>query len=203
MDSSGNEASATPVGGVSYTAGKDAGSAVFLNGSDAYITTPILWDYEIPGFTISAWITLSEITSMKEHMIMGNCSDYVSFNGFWAEYYKDIGHRFVHLSDVFTDIITCVPDTWYHVVYVYDSSRPFGEEFNFYLDGSIMVTSYLYYTPTGASDLFIGAVGSAYADGMTGTENTLFHGAIDQLMIWDRPLSETEVIELYNTQAPK
>ena len=81
--------------------------------------------------------------------------------------------------------------TWYHVVCVYN-----GSTMRIYVDGTLDGTSFSQTGNLGAGTDHVGYVGNYY----TATATTLSHdGLIDQVAIWDRALTQTDVDDLYNS----
>jgi len=76
---------------------------------------------------------------------------------------------------------------WHHFVFVYD-----GLSTREYVDGIKQAE-----TPCGQLEDF-GANNLIYLGGGWGGDNYL--GSINELAIWGRPLSETEVLDLYSSQ---
>jgi hypothetical protein len=191
LDSSGNNFDATGYF-ITYSTDRygNPGGAAYFNGADSYVETPILWDYPV-SFTISAWINVNTFTT--ENIIIGNCSDTKSWNGFWAGFSYDY-HLFSHNGDVIYDYSGFTTGEWYHVAYVYDN---YYQTLTLYTNGSYYIEVPMVYTNySGVWHNYIGAKGSVT------TASYLFSGSIDDVMIFDRALSSTEVSDIYNSQVP-
>ena len=86
-----------------------------------------------------------------------------------------------------------VDSAWHHVAAVYDGTRT-----KLYLDGKLNASSrYTNRINDGGEPFLIGAVA------IDNVPSRHFHGLIDEVMIWNRPLSDSEVKELYKLQGGK
>ena len=82
------------------------------------------------------------------------------------------------------------PNTWTHVVALYDATNSIAK---IYINGSLLVTSLTSVIGTGVSDLLIGNQSAASVQSL--------NGMIDQVRLYNRILSETEINDLYYTDS--
>jgi hypothetical protein len=178
------------------------GSALTFDGQDDYVMVeddPLL-DLQ-NSFTIAAWIYLENYTEWASLVTKGdkpNINNYaIHQSGPYDPIYKtEFGRlRFsgcIGLSAPLPESQTILSlRTWYFVAITFDGSR-----ISFYLngkqDGSSTVPGRLC---TNDKPLYIGV------DFPLTTE--YWHGAIDELRIWNSPLSESQIQDVMNgTQAP-
>lgn len=74
---------------------------------------------------------------------------------------------------------------WYHVVGTYD-----GETIRLYVNGQVVdTTSAITLTPLSAENLYIGS--------FEGSSARRFNGSIDEVKLWNRTLSQTEILASY------
>ena len=141
------------------------------------------------GFTISAWvkITGSQLGSFQHvfGVFLGTSGPQTYFDGDGQMYY-DKGA----LGD--NDVTSYPPlDVWFHYAMVFDSSTL---EFDVWENGYLIGTAALYanYGPVTEIRAFNG-VGA----------DEPFNGALDEIGFWNRPLSASEIADLYNNGAGK
>ena len=90
-------------------------------------------------------------------------------------------------------------DVWHHLVFTYDGARA-----TFYVDGEGVLVGNIsgplpsYGDPNYGTDLFIGT----WANLQSASSNFL-PGTIDEVAIWNRSLSESEVVQLFKSGLSK
>jgi hypothetical protein len=199
-DSSGNGNRGTLTNGAHWTAGK-YGSGGGFDGSNDYVTAPHSSSLSISGpISIVAWIKLNSIPGASSVYIIlakdgtwsGTGTNYqldVRYNGkieFAFRGSDSSANEFITNSAVVTDI------NWHFVTVTYDgSTNPI-----IYVDGVTQAGSFISGSiktlGTNTNPLYIGAsTGSAL----------FFNGTIDEVKIYNRALSASEISALYNAKA--
>lgn len=195
-DGSGNGYTLTSAGTPAAATGHagDANGAANLNGSSKYlyIADASAANLDITGsITLSAWIKPSAIGGGLYHMIVSKLP--ASGNYSYDFYIDPNGKLNCRLSNNGTALTTCTgatalsASTWYHVAAVYD-----GTDIRLYLNGSLDCTpvSYTSGIYNSTADFCVGIA----ADKTSHTIN----GLVDDVAVWNRALSASEVAALYN-----
>ncbi|MFJ1621786.1 LamG-like jellyroll fold domain-containing protein [Streptomyces sp. NPDC088190] len=175
------------------------GTAVSFDGVDDYAVTDIPTVATETGFSVSAWANLSRMPDTAAIIAAqpGNYSP--SFELYYSKAYD----RWV-FNQYTADTATAgavramapnpggvAPGQWTHLVGTYSSA---SKELKLYVQGTLVGTT-TYSTPWDARrGLQIGA--GSYG----GQQASFFPGAIDEVRIFDKPISATEVTNLYNKQ---
>jgi len=176
----GNDGSWVPATESSYSTGVLNNAAFFQ--SSSYIDIPGLNDdlkaIDDSNFTISFWVKTSDYTDNPMFRFFSGSEnialEYNSGNLIW----------FCQSSGCNADAVIDPSDEWRHVVLVYDNS-----DYKLYLDGAMNKT---YSVRTDLSDF------SANYEFRIGYYN--FNGSLDEVMVYSRALSESEVLGIYNLQ---
>ncbi|WP_018543807.1 LamG-like jellyroll fold domain-containing protein [Streptomyces sp. LaPpAH-108] len=186
-------------GGATPGAAGVQGSAVHFNGTDGYASTDLPAVDTSGGFAVSAWAKLDKIPTATADVVVapGNNAPglelyYSTTYGWSFTQYKsdDTSAGLVRAGQGDTSKVKA--DTWTHLVGSYDSARDVLE---LYVDG-VLAASTPYSTPWEARrGLQLGA------KKFTGTPGALFPGAIDQLQLFDKPLTQSEVDKLHGKQS--
>jgi prepilin-type N-terminal cleavage/methylation domain-containing protein len=155
-----------------------------FDGVNDYVTLPNL-DANI--FTVSIWIKRSRISVAggQDRLLMS-----VNDNG-WGVYFNSDNKIYLGKVSVNeTPSTGTIADTsnWHHIVVSLSGSNA-----NFYIDGVSSGT--VAYSSTFNSS------GGSYTIGSRGT-NEYFNGLIDEVRVYNRVLSQTEITALYNRQKP-
>lgn len=200
-DSSGNGNDGTLTGtpGPEWTTGK-IGGALSFDGTDDLVDVADEITLDIPtsnGFTVGAWIKLSDVTDYR--IIVDKRSE-----GTWEGYYlyvrPDGKMRFgiediVDNNPVIIGTTNVADGNWHYVVGVRDVA---ADKVRLYVDGSEdapAVTD----TTTGSLDSNHSLMIGRY----TQTANYHFLGLIDDVRIYNRALSATEILSNYASQPPQ
>jgi len=152
--------------------------------------------------TISAWVKpgASQINSYPAIISDISASRLGgSPNSGWAIYYnraKNIVYfQLSNSGSGWSDLgPTLNPGTWYHLVGIYD-----GTNYRFYVNGKNMAT-YPMTPPIGYNGDAKFYIGGSYHNGSTSDG---YVGTIDEVGLWNRALSKTEVSDLYNNGVGK
>ena len=186
-DSSGNGLDGTLLNGPVWTSGYD-GQGLEFDGIDDYVymTSSI---YTLTGGTLSLWFKKTGDGS-GEDVIIGSVGGsgssraptlYVPSSTLLWEFGSLV------MQDSGQPIIN---DRWYHVAMTYD------DNFNvsLYLDGVLVDSGTSANPQEFYEQVHIGHYG--------GWGNHFFQGVVDEVLIWDRPLSQEEVAQVFNAITP-
>src|SRR3989344_5085329 len=193
-DSSGNANPATLNGGVAWVAGKVGTGAVSLDGTNDYIDAPHSASNSVSGnaVSISAWVYRTN-TDLAPHIIAakvvpGHSPPFFSYSihllggdipSFWVSTGGGGGE---HLQSP----VPITANAWHHIIGVYDGSTK-----KIYVDGVEKNSAFRNGNlNTYTSPLRIGANGAL---------GELFKGYIDEVRVFDRALTPSEVTELYKS----
>lgn len=199
-DSSGSGLTLTNTGPWTYATGK------INNGFDGGATNTTKWGVNATSWSLgngsmsmSCWVNVTTAPTSGNIVCMMS-----SFNGatdvyYGLEYWNTAGltikgrrGKFGVGDESVDSVQTMTTGTWYHLVFTYD-----GANGNLYVNGSLAAG------PTamsgdGSSSNTTGAyVGGSVQDGF-GTAHIPFSGLIDEVGVWTRAITSTEVTTLYN-----
>ena len=190
-DSSGHHHDGTLVGDAACAAGV-SGNALVFNRSWVSVSDAL----EL-GMTSSLERTISVWVKPTEVALEGIISKYTHFDVPVCNYYARLdgtadGNQIVLTGQgtdaMFVPVSKSLPDTWSHFVFVMKEGS--GQS-KIYLDGLLLASGTLTYNTSLTSNaLVIGAVFGA-------DEDQFFSGMIDEVRIYDRVLSESEIQYLY------
>ncbi len=170
-DSSGNNYTGTLVNGPVWTTGK-IGNALSFDGVNDYVSANIP---SLSSITISAWVR-TPIPGSTLRIIDANWT--VPLLRFDNSSVQFIGNVFL------TSNTTFLANQWYHLVAVGDAN---GHKL--YVNGSLDNSNSTAYTASNGNPILIG--GSL----------DLFNGLIDDVRVYNRALSQSEIQTLYNAGA--
>ena len=200
LDASGNisNGAACPnASSPSPSTGKFGLGGVF-DGSDDYVLVNDANNLDVTTtFTFSAWVNASTLASGDYYIFSkdGVGSDTTGAFGFFLQSGGRVCYETNNLGDgnICSDSDAVFSNGWYHVVATYDSailSKPI-----FYVNG---IQQGYFNTRTTVSP---SALNTNLLIGRRGNNGSLFNGYIDELRIYNRTLSSSEVRQLY-TWAP-
>lgn len=193
-DESGNGHNGVEMGSITYTGGVDGMSAVF-NGTDAKIKVPHSEDLNLSGsLSISCWLKSSGtnpysgiIAKMQNNTPRNGYLLYAN-SGYPADFQVILNKEWPEtmgsavLTEGFFD------GDWHHIVTTYD-----GETLALYKDGQIeMEVAYTNGLTPNSLPLYIG-----WDPYYITSQQRYFNGQIDDVRIYSRALSNTEIQELY------
>jgi hypothetical protein len=188
----------TAQGGLTYTAGK-SGNSFDLNGTNAYVDLPNNSFNFTGDFSVSGWINQSSLPAYQ--MVISNQAE-VSNNFYgWIVWMFNNKLTFdLYNANLGTPSArwqttsTLTTNQWYHIAV---TKKP-NQSAKIYLNGTIDVSlvfgsnsGNLTYTSTNFSTLGVNKYISSVSDGF-------FNGKIDEVNVWNKELTSTEVTELYN-----
>ncbi len=165
-----------------------SGKALIFDGVDEFVNVSDNPGLNMTEFTIEAWINLSTLDKWQGIVSKAIANSVAGI----AYHYRisDLNYVQVYVSDGTSTnyAYSSTPleaNTWYHVAVT--SS---GSEFKFYLDG----------LPDGqaAQGVIPQTVGAPIRIGSHANEH-YFDGAIDEVNIWNRVLSDAEILESYSS----
>lgn len=177
-------------------------SSITLNGIDDYISIPHAAELNpTDSITLSAWIKSEGSTGDNQRIIGKWGPGGNSFNLFMAEF--DYGSDGLGLQPAIevaigsTNFVIDADDNgaiigdgiWHHVAGTYD-----GTSLNIYVNGALQNTL----AATGAIDPSTGPINIGRDENNYGH----FFGSIDDARIYNRPLSATEIQQLYQIGSP-
>ncbi|MFH1358784.1 MAG: LamG domain-containing protein, partial [archaeon] len=172
--------------GCNYTSGK-YGYGLEFNGSGNYVNVSTDLDLSsMSRFTISSWVYLKSKVSDRDIVGQGTTSCAVELRydvgeDYWEFDVYDGGWQYAKFSQS-----NVVLNRWTHVVGVYDGGL------KIYVDGVLGAT-----TDT-VGTICDGSVSSIKIGKLwTGASLRPFNGTIDEVMIWNVSLSQSEVYQLY------
>ncbi len=194
-DSSGNAVNGTNVNNVTFTTGK-VGNALTFNGSNNYVNLGNDKFSFAGNFTISAWVNLNTVSGNQA--IMSNLSYVSNISNGWLllmrnnklyfEFYKNNG-----TYDYLATNTNLTTSTWYHIIVV----RVASQSTKIYINGVLDTSNSSTYNPTYTSTIPIPAsIGAWKYDATNATQFT--NGKIDALNVWDKALTDNEILSLYN-----
>ncbi|MFA6050579.1 MAG: LamG domain-containing protein [Candidatus Paceibacterota bacterium] len=202
-DFSGRGNKMTLTNGPTWTDGKMGKALRFDGGNDYAATTYGATNSGIDAlsnnFSISLWMKSAD-TAQTDNYILGKLNESESNNtyaiiyGYTANQVEFFGgtSEFSGTNPRTGTGISITDTNWHHVVYAYDGSAWRG-----YRDGAeIFSTSRTFSLGTSAKQLVLGGFTSAAAD-------QFYNGSLDDVRIYNRALTATEVTSLYNSGAGK
>jgi len=199
-DGSGNGNDGT-INGATLTTDRfgNQNSAYSFDGIDDYIDVPYENELRLSApFTVSAWVKLADNFSTRGY-VLAKSSSLDGHVNYAVRIYDDFRLSFRYYQDWTTPIeIFC--DTlletteWYHILAKHDSNNVY-----LYLDGDLMVsqqvTNPYVLTTTAQEEQNLGIGRHTYG----GSQPDYFNGVIDEVQIYNRALSNTEIDSLYHT----
>src|SRR5438132_30793 len=185
-DSSGTGNAGSLLGGTTWAAGQ-LGQALSFDGVSGNVTAATTTGLNLsPTLTLAAWINPSDV-SAPYHTI-------VAKGAFWQRGYGmnlingKLNFVKVGVTDV-TSAITPTPGAWQHVAITWNAAT---SEVKFYLNGALaqtVINASVVNAPLDSDNLLVGfwLGGGSY-----------FAGAMDELRVYNRVLSETGILALYS-----
>ena len=196
-ESSGNAADATGNGNTgvntSVTYGAGAlnncgifnGSALLDCGSSSTLAN------NVTGYSVSAWLQIADHTQTQFYIADWGTTPSGNENfAIWTNGGADFGTRFSDSAGTYytsNSGVTPTNNTWYHVVATYN-----GISLIIYVNG----------TAHSQAVTAVPHVGGDFQIGARGNSSLNLNGKIDEVGVWNRALSSTEVTTLYNSGTP-
>jgi len=174
------------ISGASWVDGK-YGKALDFNGIDNWVTLPSAVSRASDDFSILLWIKIHNVTQYKYAYAEGNTTSGTPFivmgmgvtNGLWFSMRSD--------SNVVVSLLSGVPtaDVWYHL-----TATRSGNLFSFYINAGTPATSTTVIGTTTVNTFNIGRF-------VKTTAGNYINATIDDVRIYNRALSTTEISTLY------
>lgn len=191
-DSTANANNGTLIGSPSYATGK-INNGISLNGSSQYVTVSDAASFNVAAMSQFAWVNYNAFGgAYNTAIIKGDSTNYeqliVKSNGKLAVYIQTSAGPTKNYDG--TGSHTLTTGTWYHIGWTYDSTSGLIGYVNGASDATVSAGVAL--TAISGTTLKIGADPS----------NSRYSNAIiDEVGIWGRALTSTEVSQLYNSGA--
>jgi len=170
-------------------------NAIYLDGSGDYLSVPEseLWAFESNDFTISFWITISDVNRVHDGLIGRDDYQWLAM-----EYNHDGDHRLNlwidsngssgwNLNNLKPDKNDWDADTWYNIAIVRD-----GNTVKILIDGEESIS-------TGYSQTIYNPSGVPLYFGRSQLPSRTHHGQIDEIRIWNYALTDAEFVEVMNS----
>ena len=199
QDESGNEQHATPVADVVLTDDRfgQPNAAFYVDGDNDHVQTPLIFNSSL-NRTISVWFKLDD-PSRSTQTIVNTNPHQIESHGWNVYFLPDSLDAFAYCLGSNGWNIVCGDTTeyylgdedmttWKHWVSVKD-----GNTWRWYLNGELRgETSFNTNTSSQLCSLWFGAI-----SGGNFPPNEELLGSMDDIGIWNKPLSESEVLALY------
>ena len=201
----------TAQGGLTYTAGK-SGNAFTFNGSNAYVSfTAGAFNTLTTDFSVSAWVYLpvgySGLDNCPVFMNMSAPSWLNNPGGFWLRFAGPtiqlaIADKTNTTFFNYNTTADLLPGTWAHIV----ATRKSGTISKIYVNNVLKASNTDTYNPvyyTGIN-LTTPTIGNIKMPNGVQDSNYAFNGSkVDELNIWNKELTSTEITDLYNSGTGK
>jgi hypothetical protein len=184
-DNSGAGHDLTLVNGPAWVPGQ-SGSAVQYDGTDQYAQADGPVVDTAGNFSVSAWVKLDS----TDRFATAVSQDGTTTSGFYLQY-SVADDRFAFATGEGRALANQPPATgqWHQLVGVHDAN---AGTYTLYVDGQPQAT--VWHQATGDPAPGALAVGRAFSGGRN---SDFWPGTIDQVQVWNRPLSAAEVAQLY------
>jgi hypothetical protein len=181
-DSSGKGHTGTPVGTpqIVYEHGT---RAVLLDGVSSYVSVPNAADLTPATITLSAWVKPEQMSFPMRVIEKGDWSYWM----FISSGVLNFGINTPNGNQTIVSNLPLINKEWNHVCGTYD-----GSTLRLYING-VLQTATASLTGAVASNTQALGIGANINDPLT-----CFHGFLDDVRIWNRPLSATEVSSVYS-----
>ncbi|MFC1576337.1 LamG-like jellyroll fold domain-containing protein, partial [Candidatus Omnitrophota bacterium] len=174
-------------GNPTWTTGK-VGDALIFDGTDDYINVGDDISLSITGdpLTISMWMETNVLPGPAYNAILFGSDELYGYGFYLKKSSYELALGKVGTNEVYSADAVSDTGNWHHVAVVYDSDNVY-----FYIDGNSDSSNPHAYSSTydAGKHYDIGARGGANRD--------YYNGKIDEVAVWDRALSETEITTLY------
>jgi hypothetical protein len=175
---------ATLLGGAAWTAGH-SGSALQLSGDGQYADTGASILDTTGNYSVAAWVKLDSLGGFATAV----SQDGAGASGFFLQY-SGADNRFAFSTTAGRALAQTAPEPgrWYHLVGVHDAA---AGQYKLYVDGQL-AGSMAARCPEAASGHTVIGRGQ-----FNGSQVDFWRGALDQVHVYDRALSDAEVQQLY------
>ena len=179
--------------GAAWTSGI-VGGALSFDGVNDYVEIPDDDSLDLVSeYTLQAWINPHDVTRWTQNIFMKRAFEYDTTNYELYQTYREVRNAFFDDGDwrrVGTNVLTT--NSWYGLTGTWD-----GSYMKIYVNGSLRATSsdLSLYTPQ-INDLPL------QIGGETSYSTWYFDGLIDEVAIWNRALTDTEIRNTYVSIIP-
>ena len=200
-DSSGYGHTATLVNGISWVTG-EVGGGISANGLNQFVGIPAIDLSGTLAITVAMWVNRTYSTSGGHTLFEGTSNfdnsttgfglfpDDSSCSGIKAGVQGDIGYNINCYSQPSSG-------AWHHLAVVYDKSLPGSNEVALYLDGALQTPTESQATSTNTNTFGNDPI---YLFSRGGTEQ-FTTGTMDDLQLYNRALSASEIQQIYSLGA--
>ncbi|MGW7753854.1 LamG-like jellyroll fold domain-containing protein [Streptomyces violaceusniger] len=186
-------------GGAATGAEGVVGTGLSLNGTDSYASTDLSVVDGTRGFSVSAWVKLSEVPDHAAMVASQIGNQTASFELYYSASYDRWVFNTFAADEPGATIARAMPGTpggaktgvWTHLVGAYDGV---DKKLQLFVNGKLAGTASHDIDWNARRGLRIGAGASG------GTAKDFFPGAIDETQIFDKPVAQDEVDKLYAHQ---
>jgi hypothetical protein len=188
----------TAIGGLTYTAGK-FGDAFQFNGTNSYVSIPNTINHLnfTNDFSVSLWVNYNSLSAPYEMFLM-NYKDGGTYGYGWTLYADSenllMDMRNGNTLNSYAKSFNPTTNTWYNIV----ATRKRSTETQLYVNGILQSGSYQFSNPTVNQDYLTGQVYNIGAN----NGNNLSNIKIDEVNIWNRVLTQSEITELQTKYYP-
>ena len=197
LNGSGNYATLTS----GPTFSKDAGGCIVLNGSTSYIPTNVTTNYSV--FTVSAWVKPSVGVSVDAGYILNKNSYWATTTNSWPTAFgvnQDGKSAIFFVNNGTCYSLACGASVtgattlngWNHIVGTYDMVN-----IKFYVNG--VLTDSKPFTSAPPSTAFAWTIGRSASQFSGGVGGTFYKGSVNNVMLYNRALSASEILQNYNS----
>ena len=177
---------------VNFNVAGKFGNAGSFNGSNSKIELANLGIAGSSARTISAWVNVSSLASHQTIFQFGSNASKSRFGIDITTAGKIEVTTFGR--DITTSATQITTGNWHHVVVLYNGGSIEGANTDIYIDGSVVSVS-----NAGTTTSSLSTTNSNYSIGCdTLNSRHFFNGSIDQVRIFNRAITSTEVETLYN-----
>src|SRR3989441_869721 len=189
-DSSGNGNTGSLLGGTTWTAGQ-LGQALNFDGVSGNLTNSTTTGLNLSAtLTIAAWINPSDVSATYHTLVAKGVA---GLRGYGANLINGrLNFIKVGSADVTSSVLLSA-GTWQHAAITWNAATG---EVKFYMNGTLaqtIINSSVQSAPLDTDKLLV----SLWLNG-----GSYFAGAMDELRIYNRVLSATDILALYNISAP-
>jgi hypothetical protein len=185
----------TLVNGATFVPGK-VGQALSLNGVNQYVSVPDKPSLRPTNLTIEAWVNFSTTSGNPIIALKPYGTGRLDSYALWYTAYGQLGGAITTVNGEgpwLTYAWTPALGTWHHVAYTFDSASSLQA---LYLDGAAVASG----TVSGPIAYDTGPV-QIGADIEYGVESFFFGGLIDEVSLFNRALSASEIAAIYSAGA--
>lgn len=197
----------TSQGGLTYTTGK-SGNAFQFNNTNAYVQLPDNSLNSLTGsFSVSAWFKTASIITSSSNYILWNVSANAWFNnpnGFSINQYGNT-FEFIIFNNTntytqLTPVYTFSTNTWYNLV----CTKQLNGNMRMYLNGSLLASYATTVNPTYLATISKPCIGALNIPARVPSVGSYAQNGflVDELAIWNKELTSSEVTELQTKYYP-